>query len=401
MSAIVIVGAGLGGARVAENLREDGHDGPVVLIGKEEHPPYDRPPLSKGVLTGDDDGTDLLPVEFWADHDVQLLTGTEVTRIEPETRTVEFRGLSDGTTGRISDYKAVVLATGLEPRTLPTGAGLPGIHVLRTVDESRNLRQGCVDARTAVVVGAGFIGCEVAASLKGLGLDVTLVEPADAPLAASLGTTVGNLISRLHTGRGITVRTGVGVTGFTGDDRVRGVVLSGGTELPADIVVVGIGSSPTVDYLEGSGITLADRTVGGGIACDDSGRTTVPDVYALGDVANWRDADGTPSRHEHWNRVIEQAVIVSQAISGNHPETPRIPSVPYFWSDQFEIKVQALGDPSPTDDVHIVDDDGTKFLAYYSRGGTLTGVVGAGKAGAVMKMRAKLLKQTPIAELLG
>jgi NADPH-dependent 2,4-dienoyl-CoA reductase/sulfur reductase-like enzyme len=155
-----------------------------------------------------------------------------------------------------------------------------------------------------------------------------------------------------------------------------------------------------VDYLDGSGIALADREFGGGIACDEVGRTSVPDVYAIGDVANWRDEHGVPSRVEHWNNVVEQAAKVAYAILEVDESNAR-PFVPYFWSDQFEVKVQALGHPSAGDDVHVVSDDGTKFVVYYSRDGVFTAVVGAGKAGAVMKMRAKLLEKTPIAELIG
>ena len=193
--------------------------------------------------------------------------------------------------------------------------------------------------------------------------------------------------------------TGVGVSEIVaGDgDVVREVRLDDGTVLPADLVVAGIGSVPVTDYLDGSGIELAPREVGGGIACDATGHTSVPDVYAVGDVANWLDGAGSPRRVEHWNHTVEQAAVVAADITGGEGVAA---AVPYFWSDQFDLKIQVLGDPRADDDVHIVSDDGKKFLAYYSRDGVLTAVVGAGKVGAVMKTRPKLQTPTPISELV-
>lgn len=397
-AAIVIVGAGLGGARLVADLRNEGYEGELILVGREAHIPYDRPPLSKAVLTGEKDNVDLQPESFYAENKVDLRTGTLVTAIDPVAHTITVEPIGGGTAETIT-YGTLVLATGLNPRSLPFAEGKAGVHTLRTVDDAMALRSEIDGASTAVVIGAGFIGCEVAASLKTKGLDVTVVEPALAPLAIALGEQVGNMVGRIHADRGVTIRTGVGVTGITGEDRVTGVTLADGTELPADIVVLGIGSTPVVDYLEGSGIVLAEREVGGGVSCDEVGRTSAPDVYAIGDVANWRDKHGVPSRVEHWNNVIEQAAKVAYAILEIDESSAR-PFVPYFWSDQFDVKVQALGHPSAGDDVHVVSDDGTKFVVYYSRDGVFTAVVGAGKAGAVMKMRAKLLADTQISELI-
>lgn len=397
-AAIVIVGAGLGGARLVADLRNEGYEGELILIGKEAHIPYDRPPLSKAVLTGEKDDVDLQPETFYVENEVDLRTGTLVTAIDPGTHTVTVEPTGGGPAETIT-YGTLVLATGLNPRSLPFAEGKAGVHTLRTFDDAMALRSQIDGASTAVVIGAGFIGCEVAASLKTRGLDVTVVEPALAPLAIALGEQVGNMVGRIHADRGVTIRTGVGVTGLTGDDKVTGVTLADGTELPADIVVLGIGSTPVVDYLEGSGIVLAEREVGGGVSCDEVGRTSAPDVYAIGDVANWRDKHGVPSRVEHWNNVVEQAAKVAYAILDVDGSNAR-PFVPYFWSDQFDVKVQALGHPSAGDDVHVVSDDGTKFVVYYSRDGVFTAVVGAGKAGAVMKMRAKLLADTQISDLI-
>lgn len=397
-AAIVIVGAGLGGARLVADLRNEGYEGDLILIGKEARIPYDRPPLSKAVLTGDKDDVDLQTAAFYLEKKVDLRTGKSVTAIDPEAHTITVEPTGGGTADTI-DYSTLILATGLNPRSLPFAEGKAGVHTLRTFDDAMALRAEIDGASTAVVIGAGFIGCEVAASLKTKGLDVTVVEPALAPLAIALGEKVGNMVGRIHADRGVTIRTGVGVTGITGDAKATGVTLADGTELPADIVVLGIGSTPVVDYLEGSGIALADREVGGGVACDEVGRTSVPDVYAIGDVANWRDKHGVPSRVEHWNNVIEQAAKVAYSILDIDESNAR-PFVPYFWSDQFDVKVQALGHPSAGDDVHVISDDGIKFVVYYSRNGVFTAVVGAGKAGAVMKMRAKLLADSPISELI-
>ncbi|MDS1113831.1 FAD-dependent oxidoreductase [Gordonia westfalica] len=394
---VVVVGAGLGGIRVAENLRNNGFTDPVTLVGAETHPPYDRPPLSKSVLLGKDDRVDLKPEEFYGENDIVLRLGSAVTAVSPADKTITLAS------GDTVAYDTLVLATGLDPRPFPGLAdAVAGVHMIRTYDDAVALRGEIDSASTAVVIGAGFIGCEVAASLTARGLSVSLVEPAPTPLAVALGEQIGTLVSRLHTDNGVDLRTGVGVAEIVvaedeGGSRVRAVKLADGTELPADIVVVGIGSTPVTGYLEGSGIDLAPREVGGGIACDATGHTSAEDVFALGDVANWRDEDGKLHRVEHWNHTVEQASVVAHQITGGDAVTA---AVSYFWSDQFDVKIQVLGAPRADDTVHLIDDDGKKFVAYYSRDGILTGVVGAGKVGAVMKTRPKLQTPTPIADLL-
>ncbi|SDU83460.1 Pyridine nucleotide-disulphide oxidoreductase [Gordonia westfalica] len=342
---VVVVGAGLGGIRVAENLRNNGFADPVTLVGAETHPPYDRPPLSKSVLLGKDDRVDLKPEEFYGENDIALRLGSAVTAVSPADKTITLAS------GDTVAYDTLVLATGLDPRPFPGLAdAVAGVHMIRTYDDAVALRGEIDSASTAVVIGAGFIGCEVAASLTARGLSVSLVEPAPTPLAVALGEQIGTLVSRLHTDNGVDLRTGVGVAEIVvaedeGGSRVRAVKLADGTELPADIVVVGIGSTPVTGYLEGSGIDLAPREVGGGIACDATGHTSAEDVFALGDVANWRDEDGTPHRVEHWNHTVEQASVVAHQITGGDAVTA---AVSYFWSDQFDVKIQVLGAPAPT-----------------------------------------------------
>jgi NADPH-dependent 2,4-dienoyl-CoA reductase/sulfur reductase-like enzyme len=249
-----------------------------------------------------------------------------------------------------------------------------------------------------VIIGAGFIGCEVAASLRKLGVEVVLVEPQPAPLAGVLGEQIGELVARLHRGEGVDVRTGVGVAEVLGSEdpgaaTVVGVILSDGSELDADLVVVGIGSRPATDWLVGSGVTLDN-----GVICDEVGRTSEPHVWALGDVASWRDPDGHQVRVEHWSNVAEQARVLVPAMLG--AEIPVLTVVPYFWSDQYDVKIQCLGEPEPGDVVHVVSDDGRKFLAYYSRAGVLVGVVGGGMPGKVMKARSKIAAGAPVSDVL-
>lgn len=391
-SGIVIVGGGLAAARTAEQLRKNGYTAPVTLVSDEQHLPYDRPPLSKDVLHDVTKGLDdvlLKPAEFYADNDIALKLGSPAQSLDTAARTLT---LTDGT---VLDYDELVIATGLEPKRIPSFPDLAGIHVLRSYDESLALRRQAADARRAVVVGAGFIGCEVAASLRKLGVDVVLVEPQPAPLAAVLGERIGELVARLHRAEGVDVRTGVGVAEVKGSDgSVDGVVLSDGCELDADLVVVGIGSRPATDWLVGSGVSLDN-----GVLCDEVGRTSEPHVWALGDVASWRDANGHQVRVEHWSNVADQARVMVPAMLGQ--DAPDLVVVPYFWSDQYDVKIQCLGEPEATDVVHIIEDDGRKFLAYYERDGVLAGVVGGGMPGKVMKARAKVAAGAPIADMLG
>jgi len=383
----VIVGGGLAAARTAEQLRRAEFPGPVTIVSDEDHLPYDRPPLSKEVLRAEADDVTLKPAEFYAEKDITLLLGNGARGVDVQARTVT---LADGAS---LPYDELVIATGLVPKRIGSFPDLAGIHVLRNMGESLALRGEAADARRAVVIGAGFIGCEVAASLRALGVDVTLVEPQPAPLASVLGERIGQLVARLHRAEGVDVRCGTGVTEVGGQGRVQTVTLSDGERLDADIVVVGIGSHPATEWLQGSGISVDN-----GVVCDGAGRTSAPHVWAIGDVASWRDEVKGQVRVEHWSNVAEQARALVPAMLGK--DAPAAVSVPYFWSDQYDVKIQALGEPEATDTVHLVEDDGRRFLAYYERDGALVAVVGAGFPGKVMKVRAKIAAATPIAEML-
>jgi len=402
---VVVVGAGLAAVRTAEELRRAGFDGELVLVGDETHLPYDRPPLSKEVLRGDRDDTTLRPREFFDENRIELRLGTAARSVDTATRTLT---LADGSE---LGYDELVVATGLRPRRIPGLPDLAGVHVLRSLEDSRALRAEIVPGSRALVVGAGFIGCEVAASLRARDVDVVLVEPQPTPLASVLGAEVGELVTRLHRSEGVDVRSGVGLSEIRGDGvaseihsdgvaseihsdgRVASALLGDGTEVDVDLVILGIGSVPAVEWLEGSGIELDN-----GVVCDGVGRTSAPHVWAVGDVASWQLPAGGRRRIEHWTNAGEQASVLAKALVGAEPGAAA--QVPYFWSDQYDLKIQGLGAVRGDDTVHVVRDDGRKFLAYYERDGKLVGVVGAGLAGQVMKTRAKIAAGAPIEELL-
>lgn len=392
---IVIAGAGLAGLRTAEELRRAGYGGGLVLLGDEAYAPYDRPPLSKQFVRGEIEATPLRPADFYTEKEIDLRLDSPVVGVDPAARQVR---LADGT---VVTYAHLVIATGLRPRPLPGAEDLTGVHVLRSHDDAVALRAGVRGAERALVIGAGFIGCEVAASLRAENVPVVLVEPQPTPLASVLGTEVGELVARLHRGAGVDLRCGVGVGDLLAhpDGRVRGAVLADGSEVSADLVVAGIGSRPVTDWLAGSGIELAEPAAGGGVVADECGRTTVPGVWAVGDVAAWRTPAGEHRRTEHWTNAGEQAKLLTCALLG--VPAPSAPQVPYFWSDQYDLKIQALGTPRASDDIRVLADDGRKFLAYYFRAGRLAGVVGAGMTGRVMKMRAEIAAAAPVEELLG
>jgi 3-phenylpropionate/trans-cinnamate dioxygenase ferredoxin reductase subunit len=386
---VVIVGAGIAGVRTAERLRESGYHGPVTLVGAEVEPPYDRPPLSKQVLRGERDVVQLRATDTYDDIGVQLRLGVRAVALDAAAHSV---GLDDGSS---LGYDALVIATGARPRTLPADE-LSGVHVLRTAEDCRLLRADIAGAQRAVVVGGGFIGCEVAASLRMLGLEVAIVELMAAPLLGVLGEALATHVVALHEAAGVIVRCGVGVAGFEGDDgRVTGVRLLDGALLPADVVVVGLGVVPELAWLSGSGIEVAD-----GVACDGHGRTSAPDVYAVGDVAGWRDPrTGVRRRFEHWTSAVDQAGVVARDIAGASGEDNDAMPTPYFWSDQYHVKIQSLGTPSATaDQIVVLEPSAEKRLALYGDGGVLTAVVGAGATALVMKMRSALAEPTPFAD---
>lgn len=369
-----IVGASLAGCRAAQALRTAGHDGPIRLIGAEKHLPYDRPPLSKGILDSTVDPQDLTLVSGadWADLHVDLVLGQSAVALRPRDRLVE---LADGTT---VDADKVLLCTGGAARQLDVpGADLPGVFQLRTVEDSVAVREGLIADARVVVVGAGFIGCEVAATAQRLGCDVTMVEVSDVPLWRVLGVEMGRFYAQLHADEGVQLVTGTGVVEIRGSGAAHQVVLADGTLLDADLVVVGVGIEPSTALAEQVGAQVAN-----GIIVDEYCETTVPGVFAAGDVANHPNALlGRRLRLEHWRNAQNQAASAAASMLGRREA---FSEVPWFWSDQFGLNLQVAGHPGPADTiVWRGDPQDRRFSAFYLRHGLVSAVVGLDAPGDV------------------
>jgi 3-phenylpropionate/trans-cinnamate dioxygenase ferredoxin reductase subunit len=372
---VVIVGAGLGGLRTAEELRRRGHRGPITLLGAETRPPYDRPPLSKDVLTGrrSVDDTTLVDHAWFEAADVDLRLGDRAVALDVGTRTVVTAA------GTKLPYECAVIAVGLVPRWPPGAQELSRVHVLRSADDLLSLRADVATSRNALVVGGGFVGCEVATSLITLGLEVTLVEPRAAPLAAALGECAGALVARLHVAAGVELRCEMEVESLESTDAGINATFSDGSRRHFDLVVCGIGSDPAVSWLEGSGVH-----VGNGILCDQNGRTSAPEVWALGDAAAWLRPAGAHHRAEHWTRTRDQASVVAAGILEQSLAVEGMPA--YVWSDQAGLKIQVIGETEGAEEVVVLEDDGRKFLCAYGLAGRLIGAAGAGMPGKMARM---------------
>ncbi len=380
---VAVIGASLAGLRTVEGLRRAGFGGRITLVGDEQHPPYTRPPLSKQVLAGtwEPERVWLRPPAKLDELDVDLRLGVRAESVDVDAHVVE---LADGPLR----YDSLVVATGASPRRLP-GDDLEGVHVLRRLDDAIALRDAVVEARRLVVVGAGFVGCEVAATALERGLEVTVVEPLPAPMLRGLGPELGEVAAALHRERGIDLRCGTGVAGLRAEGRVSGVTLSDGSTVDTDLVLVGIGVVPNVAWLAGSGIDVTD-----GVLCDATlAVERGDDVWAAGDVARWRHpAHDEPVRFEHWTVAAEHGRAVAESIvAGPGAAVPHAP-VPYVWSDQLGTRIQIVGRPSPTDQVDVVlgSTDERRFLALLGRNGTLTGAVAFGMPKPLMALLAQL-----------
>ncbi|MBX7433390.1 FAD-dependent oxidoreductase [Mycobacterium sp. Y57] len=360
---VAIVGASLAGLSVLRELRAAGFTGPVTVIGEETHRPYDRPPLSKAFLhDGPRPDLALADAAELDELSASWLLGTRATGLSSQSadhHTVEVDGGAEVTA------EAVVVATGARARTLPGHRALAGVHSLRTLDDAEALRRSLRGCARLVVIGAGFIGAEVASTAAARGADVTVVEAAALPLAHAFGDAVAASCAAMHGAHGVRLRTGVGVQGLSGSDRVEEVVLADGTRLPADAVVVGIGARPNTEWLNHPQIVLHHPS--GGIRTDACGRTDVRGVYALGDCAAAFSPDhGEHHRSEHWTNATTQAKAVAAAIAG----TAVPPSAtPYMWSDQYGHRLQFAGHRTGSDTLRVVDGDlsDDSFVAVYER----------------------------------
>jgi NADPH-dependent 2,4-dienoyl-CoA reductase/sulfur reductase-like enzyme len=387
-----VAGASLAGLRAAETVRREGFTDRVVVVGAEPHPPYDRPPLSKQVLAGtwSRDEIDLLRPDVSPPLDVEWRLGTTITGLDLGRHELV---LADDE--RLA-FDGLVIATGCRPRTLPgLDLSIGGVHILRTVDDCMTLKAD-FDATPArvVVVGAGFIGSEVAATARVMGLPVTVVEVLPVPLSRVLGTRMGSVMAEVHRDNGVDLRLGVGVDAVEagGGGGVGRVVLSDGAVVDADVVVVGVGVRPNTEWLEGSGLTLDD-----GVVCDST-CLAAPGVVAAGDVARWPNPTfDEVMRVEHWENAQAQGdhaartLLADLAGSAGEPYAP----VPWFWSDQYDRKIQLAGRSGPDDVVEVVDGsvEERQFVALYGRGGRLVGALGMNRPRPIMQFRSKILQR--------
>ena len=380
---VSIVGASLAGYWAAETLRRDGFEGRISLIGDEPHAPYDRPPLSKNFLAGDleDDRLPLTTAEKLADLGLEMRLGCRATGLDVATRTLEVDGVAE-------PYDGLLIATGARCRNLPGTAGLAGVHTLRTRDDAEAIRDALANgARRVVVVGAGFIGAEVASTAIGRGAEVTMVEALEAPFGRVLGVEMGAVMADVHRRHGVDLRTGVGVDEVLGDDRLAGVRLADGATLEADLLVVGIGVVPNTDWLEGSGLTLDD-----GVVCDET-CLAAPDVVAAGDVARWANPRyGEVMRVEHWDNAVQQGVHAARRLLQSDEEATPYAPVPWFWTDQYDRKVQLAGRPHTDDEVRVVAGSTAehRFAAFYGRDGRFTAALGMNRPRQVMQSKGLL-----------
>jgi NADPH-dependent 2,4-dienoyl-CoA reductase/sulfur reductase-like enzyme len=383
---VVVIGASLAGLRAAEEVRHEGHTGPVVVVGEEAHAPYDRPPLSKQLLSGKWD------VERIHHHTPDALDATGLDfRLGRRATGLDVAGravaLDDGTE---LAYDGLVVATGAATRNLPGTEGMPGVWMLRTLDDCLGIRAGLAAAGSeprVVVIGAGFIGSEVAATCQGLGARVTLLEAYHTPLARVLGDEMGQMCADLHLANGMDLRCGVTVDHLDSDpggpDPVV-VVLADGTRVPADVVVVGIGVVPSVGWLEDSGLHLDN-----GVACDEA-LFAADGVVAAGDVANWiRPSTGRRARVEHWTNAAEGGAAAARNLLAGTAGAVAYDPVPFFWSDQYAAKIQMIGLPDADDEVVVVSGSGGegKMVALYRSGDRLSGVLAISQPAKLMGYR--------------
>jgi 3-phenylpropionate/trans-cinnamate dioxygenase ferredoxin reductase subunit len=400
MEHVVVVGASLAGLRAAETLRSLGFAGTLTVVGSEAHLPYDRPPLSKKFLAGEweADRIALRRPESLGELQLTLRLGVAAVALDTTARRIE---LADSTH---LGYDGLIIATGAATRTLPGQPDWAGIHAVRSLDDALALRQDLstprAEATRVVVIGAGFIGLEVAATAReAYGATVTVLEGLPAPLIRGLGATMGAAVAAVHADHDVEIRCGVRVDGLVGDGgRVTGVALAGGEVVAADIVVVGIGVAPATAWLESSGLTLAD-----GVVCDDTLCAGPSGVYAAGDIARWPNAwNGETMRVEHWTTAAEQGAAAAGnlwATSQGQAATPYA-ALPFFWSDQFDARVQFLGRAGADDDVEVVAGslEQRRFVALYSRHGRLTGALGVTMPKILMPLRSLLTQRAEVSE---
>ncbi len=398
---IVIVGASLGGVRTAQNLRRMGYEGRVSIVGDERHLPYDRPPLSKAALTDDIEPSqlNLIPADTYDDLSIDLVLGTPASALDLAARSITVGD-------QRMPFDGLVIASGARARTLPGAADIEGVHTLRTLDDAMAIRASMTPGARVLVVGAGFIGSEVAAAAHARGCHTTVVEAASAPLTRGLGPSMGAAIGTLHGRHGVDLLLGRSVSRLHAGDRIEAVELDDGSRLDADLVVVGIGVTPNTDWLDGSGLRIDN-----GVLCDVTLNAGAEGVFAIGDVARAPNMWVGPDAHrvEHWTAAVEHGMLVAHNLL-EPQQLRRYDSVPFVWSDQYEARIQIAGQPSADDEVVMLigspEDDA--FVAGYRRGDHLVGVVSLNAIKPFVRLR-RLLVEHPdwdqtmstVAELAG
>lgn len=375
---VVIVGGGLAAQRCAEGLRRRGYEGPVRIVCAEPQPPYDRPPLSKQFLAGNaEEAVAYRPAWWYEEKQVELLLGTRAERLDPATRTVVLDS------GACLGYEKLLIATGGAPRRLPFLDGYENVHYLRTLGDAGRLRAELVPGSRLAIVGAGFIGQEVAATARHLGVEVTIVEALETPLAPIVGAELGRWFAQLHLDEGVRMILGAMLEGARGSARAEELILADGRRLLCDAVVVGVGTAPATGWLAGSG--LDER----GVRVDTAGRTSLPGVFAAGDASVPFDPRyGVHTRTEHWDAAAWQGTAVARAMLGEYPGTPPLPS---FWSDQYGLRIQSVGHPHMGDAVVVEGDPAARdFEAVFLRGGVPVAGLTVGRPRAIPGLRRQI-----------
>ena len=384
---LVIVGASLAGAKAAEGARAGGFDGRVVLVGDEPTPPYERPPLSKAVLRGEaaPETTRVHDADFYETNDVELFTGHTAEALDLAGHEVRLGG------GESIPFTSVVLATGAAPRRLDlSGATLDGVHYLRTVDDSNRLGEAIRAAGRVAVIGAGWIGSEVAASARQLGADVVLIDPLPVPLQRVLGDEIGAVFAQLHADHGVQLRMETGVQELRGRTAVEQVVLSNGDVEAADLVVIGVGVAPRVDLAVAAGLDVDN-----GVVVDEQLRSSAPEVYAAGDVASaWHPFFQRHLRVEHWANALNQGITAGANAAGGSDVYDRLP---YFFSDQYDLGMEYVGYADP-DDVVVVRGSTAdrEFIAFWQRDGLVTAAMNVNVWDVVDDLKAIITGGRPI-----
>lgn len=376
---VLIVGGGLAGQRCAETLRSRGYDGRIRIPCAEPDPPYDRPPLSKGVLAANEPeaSTAMRPAGWYRNNEVELLLASPATGLDPARRRVT---VADGS---VLGYEKLLISSGVAARRLPALDGYENVHTLRTLADARRLRAELKPGRRLAVVGAGFIGQEVASTARGLGLEVTMIETLELPLMPILGERVGRWFAGLHADQGVRLLLSARLEAARGGRSVEELALADGRRVDCDTVVVGVGCAPAVDWLRGTGLES------GPLRTDTAGRTTIPGVFAAGDVsAPFEPRFGEHVHNEHWDAAARQGAAVGQAMLGSYPGTPPLPS---FWSDQYGLRIQYVGHAERADDVMFDGDpEARDFAAIFVRDASPVAALAVGRPRAIAQTRTRI-----------